>query len=50
VEVELALEDMGKPISVAEYQLIVPKEKLQHIISDEIKSYDKEISESNSNE
>jgi hypothetical protein len=34
VEVELALEDMGKPISVAEYQLIVQKEKLQHIISD----------------
>jgi hypothetical protein len=49
VEVELALEDMGKPIGVAEYQLIVPKEKLQQIISDEIKSYDKEISESNSN-
>jgi predicted nuclease of restriction endonuclease-like (RecB) superfamily len=50
VEVELALEDMGKPIGVAEYQLIVPKEKLQQIISDEIKSYDKEISESFSNE
>jgi hypothetical protein len=29
VEAELALEDMGKPIGVAEYQLIVPKEKLQ---------------------
>ena len=25
VEVELALEDMGKPIGVADYQLIVPK-------------------------
>lgn len=27
VEVELALEDMGKPIGVADCQLIVPKEK-----------------------
>jgi hypothetical protein len=50
VEVELVLEDMGKPIGVAEYQLIIPKEILQQIISDEIKSYDKEISESISNE
>jgi hypothetical protein len=50
VEVELALEDMGKSIGIAEYQLIVLKEKLQQIISDEIKYYDKEILELNSNE
>ena len=29
VQVELALEDMGKPIGVADYQLIIPKEELQ---------------------
>lgn len=34
VEVELALEDMGKPIGVADYQLIVSKEKLQKILAD----------------
>ena len=34
VEVELALEDMGKPIGVADYQLIVPKEKLQKVLAD----------------
>ena len=39
VEVELALEDMGKPIGVADYQLIVPKEKLQKVL--EINKEDK---------
>ena len=29
VEVELALEDMGKPIGVADYQLLIPKEELK---------------------
>ena len=42
VEVELALEDMGKPIGVADYQLIVPKEQLQKILTDEIKAFDEE--------
>ena len=42
VEVELALEDMGKPIGVADYQLIIPKEELQKVISDEIESYEKD--------
>ena len=28
---------MGKPIGVADYQLIVPKEKLQKVLADEIK-------------
>jgi predicted nuclease of restriction endonuclease-like (RecB) superfamily len=42
VEVELALEDMGKPIGVADYQLIVPKEKLQKVLADEIKAFSKE--------
>ena len=42
VEVELALEDMGKPIGVADYQLIVPKEKLQIVLTDEIKAFSEE--------
>ena len=42
VEVELALENMGKPIGVADYQLIVPKEKLQKVLADEIKAFGEE--------
>ena len=42
VEVELALEDMGKPIGVADYQLIVPKDKLQKVLTDEIKAFSEE--------
>jgi hypothetical protein len=42
VEVELALEDMGKPIGVADYQLLIPKEDLKRVISDEIKSYERD--------
>lgn len=42
IEVELALEDMGKPIGVADYQLIVPKEKLQKVLTDEIKAFSEE--------
>ena len=42
VEVELALEDMGKPIGVADYQLLLPKEELQKVLQDEIKLFDDE--------
>ncbi|WP_298638900.1 PDDEXK nuclease domain-containing protein [uncultured Prevotella sp.] len=42
VDVELALEDMGKPIGVADYQLIVPKEKLQKVLADEIRAFSEE--------
>jgi len=42
IEVELALEDMGKPIGVADYQLIIPKDELQKVINDEIESYEKD--------
>lgn len=42
VQVELALEDMGKPIGVADYKLILPKEELQKAISDEISSFEAE--------
>ena len=48
VEVELALEDMGKPIGVADYQLIVPKEELQKVLSDEIKAFNEEKEKSDS--
>ena len=36
---ESRLEDMGKPIGVADYQLIVPKERLQKVLADEIKAF-----------
>ena len=36
---ELALEDMVKPIGVAGYQLKVPKENLQKVLADEIKAF-----------
>ena len=39
---ELELEDMGQPIGVADYQLIVPKEKLQKVLADEIKAFSEE--------
>lgn len=32
----------GKPIGVADYQLIVPKEKLQKVLADEIKAFSEE--------
>ncbi len=43
VEVELALEDMGKPIGVADYQLIVPQEELKKIVAEEVEAFGKEI-------
>lgn len=42
LQVELALEDMGKPIGVADYQLIIPKDELQQAISDEIAVFESE--------
>lgn len=43
VEVELALEDMGKPIGVADYKLIVPKKELEEVLTNEIKKFGEEI-------
>ncbi|MGN1247001.1 MAG: PDDEXK nuclease domain-containing protein, partial [Paludibacteraceae bacterium] len=40
VQVELALEGMGKPIGVADYQLLIPKDELQKAITDEIRSFE----------
>ena len=42
VQVELALEDMGKPIGVADYQLIIPRDELRKAISDEISVFESE--------
>ena len=33
---------MGKPIGVADYQLIVQKEKLQKVLAEEIKAFGEE--------
>ena len=38
MEVELALQDVNKPIGVAEYQYLLPKNKLQELIANEMKS------------
>mgnify|MGYP003315191843 FL=1 len=38
VDVEMALQDINKPIGVAEYQYILPKNKLQELIASEIKN------------
>lgn len=45
VEVELALDGFTKPIGVAEYKLIVPQKELKQLISDEIKIFNKEITD-----
>ena len=42
VDVELALEGMSKPIGVADYQLIIPKEELEKTITAEIQSFQEE--------
>ena len=39
LKIELALEDFGKPIGVADYQLLVPKEELQQVLQDEIAAF-----------
>ena len=43
MEVELALEDMGEPIGVADYQLIVSKKELEEVLTNEIKKFGEEI-------
>ena len=45
VDVELALDGVAKPIGVADYRLIVPKEDIQRIITDEIQTFEKGMAE-----
>ena len=42
MDVQLALEDMGKPIGVADYQLMLPTDELRKVITDEIQRFDAE--------
>ncbi|MEB2782846.1 PDDEXK nuclease domain-containing protein [Algoriphagus sp. C2-6-M1] len=42
LDVEIALQDINKPIGVAEYQLLLPKEQLQTLIVNEINDSEKE--------
>ena len=37
LDVELALQDINKPIGVAEYQYLLPKNKLQELVTNEIR-------------
>ena len=43
MEVEVAVEDMGKPIGVADYQLIVPQEELKKVVAEEMEAFGKEL-------
>ncbi len=39
----MALEDIGKPIGVADYQLIIPQEELKRVVADELESFGREL-------
>ena len=43
LDVEIALQDVNKPIGVAEYQLLLPKKELQALLLQEIKTIEDEI-------
>jgi predicted nuclease of restriction endonuclease-like (RecB) superfamily len=38
LDVEIALQDINKPIGVAEYQLLLPKDELQTLLTNELKA------------
>lgn len=38
LDVEIALQDINKPIGVAEYQLLLPKDQLQTLLTNEFKA------------
>lgn len=40
LDVEIALQDINKPIGVAEYQLLLPREELQNLVATEMKAID----------
>lgn len=42
LDVEIALQDINKPIGVAEYQLLLPKEALQNLVMNELKASEQE--------
>lgn len=49
VDVEMALEDMGKPIGVADYQLVVAKEELKKVIESEMKAFENDNKDGENN-
>ncbi|MBQ5992883.1 MAG: DUF1016 family protein [Bacteroidales bacterium] len=49
LDVELALEGITKPIGVADYQLIIPKEELKKTIVAEIQAFNQEVKFENGN-
>ncbi|MFT4061428.1 MAG: PDDEXK nuclease domain-containing protein [Edaphocola sp.] len=38
LDVEIALQDINKPIGVAEYELLLPTDELQTLVTNEIKA------------
>ena len=34
---------MGKPIGVADYQLVIPQEELKRVVADEVEAFGKEL-------
>ncbi len=42
LDVEIALQDIQKPIGVAEYQLLLPQQELQELITTEINNAESE--------
>ncbi|MET4081556.1 putative nuclease of restriction endonuclease-like (RecB) superfamily [Pedobacter sp. UYP30] len=47
LDVELALQDINKPIGVAEYQLLLPKDELQELLINEIKASEQDSNMNN---
>lgn len=45
LDVEIALQDVNKPIGVAEYQLLLPKDELQTLLVNEIKAAEENTQE-----
>lgn len=50
VEVEQVLEDMGKPIGVADCQLIIPQDELKKVVVEEVEAFGKELPHRTKNE
>ncbi|HTC00436.1 MAG TPA: PDDEXK nuclease domain-containing protein [Ferruginibacter sp.] len=46
LDVEIALQDINKPIGVAEYHLLLPKDALQTLLLEEIKAIEQEMDNS----
>ena len=47
LDVEIALQDVNKPIGIAEYQLLLPKDELQTMLLKEIKTIENETTFTN---